>query len=741
MPRAAGLSTDADRLARAYVDAKLAAGLITLSVSSTLDGLPDAEALLQRSLASGNKILVIYATQWLLRARVLRARRTSDIDGLQEAVELRLDAAEALPRNAHSAKACALADVADGVLVLAQRAQADGDEELAETLIGEAAGHLDRAIALEPRQSPSRAELSIRTAWMRGRLGTCDLDAEIDRCRSALRRLAEWPVERKQAEYLALSDLLEIRAERQPSGATQDLVEAVQLCRAICDEGMPGSPAVARLPALLDRTAAPAGDIALAYRRAFDELGELAIGTAGRLAEEWAAWAAEQGWVSEAAEAHWRHIETVFRDARRRMTLRSQTRELAQVQGLTAQAGLWLLRAGRLREAAVALDLGRAVQMSARLHRAREDLAQRLDDIGQTALAERCRTLRDRLEDAERAEYVEPLRGATVTRVDLGDRTYDARFSSAQYGWLAEYEELLDEVAALAGFEDVAASPSFDDLLAAACEGPLAYVAATDEGGFAVIVTDSSPEPVRVWLPGLCRADVEQRAREIADINLLEPILAWLWSQLLSLLMPALQALAAPECDVVTLVPIGALGQLPIHSAGTTRGDDGEWYDATGGYVFRYAPNARVLARAQAIAGKVHLSDPQLLSVAVPNPDPHTLDELACAERESTDVRRLFGTSTPLQAPAPSVEDVLAALDKATIWHFACHAIHYPAQPLESCIVLAHGERLTLRLMFSRQTGRQRLAVLSACETAAVDPALLDEAVRPYGGRSVRPAV
>jgi len=67
-------------------------------------------------------------------------------------------------------------------------------------------------------------------------------------------------------------------------------------------------------------------------------------------------------------------------------------------------------------------------------------------------------------------------------------------------------------------------------------------------------------------------------------------------------------------------------------------------------------------------------------------------------------------------------------MDLCGIWHFACHGVHRRVDPLESSLLLSDG-RLTLRTIFARPPGVRRLAVLSACRTAAPDRGLLDEVV------------
>lgn len=86
---------------------------------------------------------------------------------------------------------------------------------------------------------------------------------------------------------------------------------------------------------------------------------------------------------------------------------------------------------------------------------------------------------------------------------------------------------------------------------------------------------------------------------------------------------------------------------------------------------------------------------------------------------------------TPCVLPLPVAPHgylVVCSHTPRGIWHFACHGIHDPGDPLESSLVLCDG-RLRLRTIFARPASSRRLAVLSACRIATAGEALLDEVV------------
>ena len=177
--------------------------------------------------------------------------------------------------------------------------------------------------------------------------------------------------------------------------------------------------------------------------------------------------------------------------------------------------------------------------------------------------------------------------------------------------------------------------------------------------------------------------------------------------------------------SLVTLDPLGALALLPLHAMAMAPAAEGGGQDRSAGLVFRYAPNARVLARAQAQASALAGAPVRVLTVAVPDAPGEAVIEHARAESAAV-VARWAGRT---EHPEPgSRRAVLQAMDRCGIWHFACHGVHLPGRPLDSRLVLADGP-LTLRTIFARPQAAGRLAVLSACRTATPDERLLDEVV------------
>ena len=86
-------------------------------------------------------------------------------------------------------------------------------------------------------------------------------------------------------------------------------------------------------------------------------------------------------------------------------------------------------------------------------------------------------------------------------------------------GALREARRALDEVIAeiqrVPGFEDFLATPTFDDVAEAAADQPLAYLAAAQHGGLALVVRGD--DVAHVDLPDLGREPLEEVARRYLD--------------------------------------------------------------------------------------------------------------------------------------------------------------------------------------------------------------------------------
>jgi CHAT domain-containing protein len=679
----------------------------------------------------------------------VKAERSGDEVGYDDALEELMAAAKLATPSVPYARGRAYAARAARLMQRASRASAP--DQIARLREG-AMTELRSALAATPERSHAHAEHSVELARIEGAHPLHgDLDAAIKRCRAALRRLRTAPGSARATAQLVLVELLERRAAVAPDGpiaglvdelwpgrprsgligklwperAQNDLARALLLRMRLASGGARGASARAGLMGVREKLAtrtlgrlSPVGQMhsGWMYSQVYAEQQEMSGGAASETARKWAEWATVRD-PAHAAEAWWCWITAVSAELRGRV-MREKEYRIARIQGLVAEAAYHLAEADRPRDAALALDLGRAVLITERMQRDRAGVEERLLAAGNAELATRWREAADALQRAERAAFESP---------DEHGETREHRLASAEYLALIEHDRLLREISALPGFEDVDAPPDYDDLRAAAGDGPVVYLAAREQGGFGLVVT-AADEPEQIELESLDLALVDQQVERLLSLeeaHEVAPALAKILPQLEKSVVGPLTERLEPG-SLVTLVPVGRLGQLPLHAAGVAPDADGTWRDTAGGTVFRYAPNARVLVRARETARELADADLTVLTAAVPHAEGFA--PLASATAESDAVMAGAGPARVVQLHDATARDVLDRLDGCQVWHFACHGVHDAASPLESTLQLADGS-LTVRAMFARPSAARRLAVLSACQTAMVDRSLVDEVV------------
>ncbi len=488
------------------------------------------------------------------------------------------------------------------------------------------------------------------------------------------------------------------------------------------EKGRLGYRGLSRLPLLYDMLDADESVVAQAYERAFDALSAVSLRQARELASDWSWWAASL--TEAAADAFWCWLRAAAGESRLRV-LGWNREGGAPLQALAAETSFWLLTAGRSREGALALDLGRTIQLAASMHREPHPLDERLAEAGRLDLSERWQEMGERPPAAPRdSGFAQAAHRSTA----VGGQEFKSSLSARDWSALGDHERLVREITRLPAFDDVAATPTYEDLREAARDGPIVYLAATADGAFAVIVTGTLPDPEIVVLPGLTADDIDSAAGHLIEAlggcdasAQLEAALELLGRWVVDPVAGELPAAAH-----VTFVPIGALNLLPVHAARMRHGDDGLWEDRTRGLMFRYTQSARALARSRAAARDAGGPNLSILTVHVPHaPEAESLRRTP-AESSAVDAR--FGAGLVRRPASGATQDVRAALDDAPIWHLACRAEHDPSDPLSSCLQLRDGP-LALRTVTSPARGSRRLAVLSASRMAPPADELLDEIV------------
>jgi hypothetical protein len=286
------------------------------------------------------------------------------------------------------------------------------------------------------------------------------------------------------------------------------------------------------------------------------------------------------------------------------------------------------------------------------------------------------------------------------------------------------------------GFAYFLKSLPFSEIQRQAAEAPLVYMLATEYGGLALIVR-AGGKPEAVELPELTeealrdrlnayfrayvpwRAHPQDQSARQAWFAALDEACRWLWDVAMGRVVEALAGASS-----AVLIPTGLLGFLPLHAAWREdpAAPTGRRY-ALDDLLITYAPSAHALAAARQVAS----STPANRLFAVDNPDGSlrfSADEVAAALKHfSPGNRRLLG------GEAATRQAVLEEIPRYSVLHFATHGWANLEESLQSGLLMAKREPLTLGDIMDLRLKGARLAVLSACETGLPGAKLPEEAV------------
>lgn len=417
------------------------------------------------------------------------------------------------------------------------------------------------------------------------------------------------------------------------------------------------------------------------------------------------------------------------------LSRRGKETELEASRGLQYRAAYAFARSGDARFATVVLERNRARWINDALDRDRVDL-ERLEATNAASYA----AYRSAAAHVRALEAVESLR-------TFGDERLPLSVDRSWYGEMSEAKSALEAataaIAATAGFEMTFRFPSFDDVAAAVRAGsPLVYLTATPRGGFALVLdgaadalkveivpleqlttalldelthgSAASGDPAGGWLGALSRAS-SARA-ELFDA--IDGVTRQLWEPLMQPLVERLSASGAARAHVI---PCGSLSMFPLHAAWVTAAGSRAY--ACDKLAISYAASARALAQAQRVAASSRAER----ALVVADPRPVNAPPLVSAETEADAVASTFDAARRLDGEGATRAAVIDALPAVEVAHFACHGFSDATAPLQSGIVLANDERLTVADLFALDLSRARLVTLSACETGTIGTKLPDE--------------
>jgi hypothetical protein len=418
------------------------------------------------------------------------------------------------------------------------------------------------------------------------------------------------------------------------------------------------------------------------------------------------------------------------------LTIADRGHRLARHAGLAAQAAAAAVDAGRPDRALQLLEQTRGILIAETLGVRGDDHA-RLGEQHPDIAAELLR-LRQQLDDRH---------PSSAGIEDSGPRQALDRRTAYQ-----QWQDLVDRIRQLPGFTGFLHAPGLEEFTEIAAKQPIVFVYTTFTRSDALVVTGSSHEPVRVVpLPELTLDAAVRRALQLAGTvhtasdNTLGvddhavaqrevlDVLAWLWDAVTEPILAALghTAIPAGEWPRLWWCPVGTMARLPLHAAGHHADHD------AGDPAPRSVLDRVVSSYLTTLRGLTHVRGSELEPdaspmVVVQASQISGVPELPGAAREAAAIAALVPGSETLAHPRRA--DVLAALPRHRMAHFACHGVADWTNPAASQLLIEDHriEPLTV-LDISALRLRGGLAFLSACETTVTDPRLTDESVHITG--------
>ncbi|PPR04185.1 hypothetical protein CVT26_003822, partial [Gymnopilus dilepis] len=340
-----------------------------------------------------------------------------------------------------------------------------------------------------------------------------------------------------------------------------------------------------------------------------------------------------------------------------------------------------------------------------------------------------------------------------------------------------DWDRKVDEVRQLDGFQDFLRPKQFSTLQAAAKDGPVIYLVDSEPASHCLVITASDvhhlplldlPSPrlaelvqlvkvassgshtlslaIKAKMKNLAhdfhlmsnvreltedgdsdRAAERMKLAQIPSDDIFRLILHVLWD---GVVKPVIDKLCLTKSDnprKITWCTTGAFNFLPIHAAGHS--NEGEFECASEYFVSTYTPTIGALLTPDPPS----LKSFQMMAVIQSATLPSTCEELRRIERHvPKSVLKTLGVpkgSAIVDSEVPvTVESVASNLSTASIVHFACHGTQDATNPLQSGLQIG-GERLTIARIMRESIPNGSLAFLSACETAAGDEKIPDEAM------------
>ncbi|KAG1850115.1 CHAT domain-containing protein [Suillus tomentosus] len=334
---------------------------------------------------------------------------------------------------------------------------------------------------------------------------------------------------------------------------------------------------------------------------------------------------------------------------------------------------------------------------------------------------------------------------ATITNRAAADR------EAVEYRRLTrQWEAAVARIRGLPAFSRFLLPPAYEDLQAAARQGPVIILIASQYSCSAIIVPTSG-DPHHVPLPSIALADLnilkDRFARAIRDSSRMAPgesrtdlivLLRIIWDQIMLPIVDVLEhVLKLQHLSRIWLCPTAAFTSIPLHAAHPfqTKADrSGKEPCLEDLYICSYTPTLSALIRSRKLMKK--RVPPSFVAIGQGQPGAGKGKALLAVDSELELVHNLVPATvnrTTISGDEATRAGALEALQQNTWVHLACHGKQDPKQPYDSHFVM-RDEHLTLLDIMEKHIPQAEFAFLSACHTAVGDEGTPDEVIHLAAG-------
>ncbi|KAG1895811.1 CHAT domain-containing protein [Suillus fuscotomentosus] len=365
----------------------------------------------------------------------------------------------------------------------------------------------------------------------------------------------------------------------------------------------------------------------------------------------------------------------------------------------------------------------------------------------QWSLASRLRTPVENLESANPAlarnylELSKLVSNAAQSSATMTDRAAADRAATEYRRLTRQWEATVAEIRDLPVFSRFLLPPLYADLQAAARQGPVIILIASQYSRSAIIVPTSG-DPHHVPLPSVTLADLtnlkDRVARAIRHASALSPqvprndlivLLRTVWDEIMLPIVNVLRHDLKLKYCRIWLCPTAAFTSIPLHAAHPFRTNpDGSREQCLEDlYICSYTPTLSALVRSRQMMKK---------RVTPSFPGAGKGKALLAVDSELELVHKLVPATarhTNISDDAATRAGALEALQQNTWVHLACHGKQDPKQPYNSHFVM-RDEDLTLLDIMEIDIPHAEFAFLSACHTAVGDEETPDDVIHLAAG-------